>query len=108
MTRLDLEEILRRELHAAAESIEPAADGLGHIRARLSVPRPLAIAWLMVGWTSVGQPALLRVDQVLVAFGDWLREMLRPVTELLHPVAEWLRPVTAAVQPVLSKVRKVF
>jgi hypothetical protein len=108
MTRLDLEEILRRELHAAAESIEPAADGLNQIRARLSAPRPLAFAWLMVGWTSVGQPALLRVDQVLVAFADWLRAMLRPVLEPLHPVAEWLRPVTRAMQPALSKVRAVF
>ena len=90
------------------ESVEPAGDGLNQIRARLSAPRPLAVAWLMVGWASVGQPALLRVDQVLVAFGDWLRTMLHPVAEWLHPVAEWLRPVTAAMQPALSKVRAVF
>jgi hypothetical protein len=105
MTRLDLEEILRRELHAAAESIEPAPGGLGLIRARMSPPRPLAIAWLMVGWTSVGQPALLLLDQVLVAFGDWLRAMARPVLEQLHPLADRLRP---AVQPAWSKVRAAF
>jgi len=105
MTRLDLEEILRRELHVAAESIEPAADGLSLIRARLSSPRPLAIAWLMVGWTSVGQPALLLLDQALVAFGDWLRAMARPVLEPLHPLADRLRP---AVQPAWSKVRAAF
>ena len=91
MTSLNLDEILRRELHAAAESIEPAADGLNRIRERLSVPRPVPVAWLMVGWTSVAQPALLRIDEVLVAFGDWLRAMLRPVSDLLHPVGERLR-----------------
>jgi hypothetical protein len=105
MTRLDLEEILRRELHVAADSIEPAADGLTLIRARLSPPRPLAIAWLMVGWTSVGQPALLRVDQALVAFGDLLRAMARPVLGPLHPVTDRLRP---AVQPAWSKARAAF
>jgi type II secretory pathway pseudopilin PulG len=105
MTSLDLEEILRRELHAAAESIEPAADGLNQIRARLSAPRPLAIAWLMVGWTSVGQPTLLRLDQVLVAFGDWLRAVARPVTEPLQPLADRLAP---AIQPALRKARALF
>jgi hypothetical protein len=105
MTRLDLEEILRRELHVAAESIEPAADGLSLIRARLSPPRPLAIAWLMVGWTSVGQPALLRLDQALVAFGDLLRAIARPVLEPLHPLADRLRP---AIQPAWGKVQAAF
>ena len=83
----------------------PAADGLNRIRGRLSTPRPLAVAWLMVGWTSVGQPALLRMDELLVAFGEWLRAMLRPVSGLLHPVAERLRPV---LQPAWSKVRALF
>src|SRR5580700_8682625 len=101
MTRLDLDEILRRELHAAAESFEPAADGLNRIRERLSPPRPVAVAWLMVGWTSVGQPALLRIDELLVAFGEWLR----PVFEPLHPVTERLRPV---LQPAWSRVRALF
>src|ERR1700733_5890305 len=105
MTRLDLDEILRRELHAAAESFEPAADGLNLIRERLSTPRPLSVACLMVGCTSVGQRALLRIDELLVAFGDWLRAMLRPVSELLHPVAERLRPV---LQPAWTKVRALF
>src|ERR1700728_3129980 len=105
MTRLDLDEILRRELHAAAESFEPAADGLNRIRGRLSTPRPLAVAWLMVGWTTAGQPALLRIDELLVAFGEWLRAMLRPVSELLHPVADRLRPV---LQPAWGKARAVF
>jgi hypothetical protein len=69
------------------------------------VPRPLPVAWLMVGWTSVLQPTLLWMDQVLVAFGDWLRAMMRPLLEPLHPVAERLRPAT---QPALSKLRALF
>ncbi len=40
------EEMLRRALHAAADGIEPAGDGLERIRARLSVPYPLPLAWL--------------------------------------------------------------
>src|SRR5580692_7648361 len=108
MTRLDLDEILRRELHAAAQSIEPAADGLNRIRERLSPPRPVAVAWLMVGWTRVGQPALLRIDELLVAFGEWLRPVLQPtwsrVRALFTPRTEsggrpsryaWLRPALA-------------
>jgi hypothetical protein len=105
MTRLDLEDLLRRELHLAAESIEPAADGLTQIRARLSAPRPLPIAWLMVGWTTFGQPALLRLDQVLVAFGDGLRAAARPLTEPLQPLADRLRP---AIQPAMGKARALF
>jgi hypothetical protein len=105
MTRFDLDEILRRELHTAAESIEPAADGLNRIRERMSAPRPLPVAWLMVRWTSVGQPALLRIDEVLVAFGEWLRAMLRPVLEPLHPAAERLRPM---LQPAWSKARALL
>jgi hypothetical protein len=36
----DHEELLRRALHTAAESVEPAGDGLERIRARLSPPCP--------------------------------------------------------------------
>ena len=98
MTHVDPEEILRRELRAAAESIEPAADGLHQIRARLSAPRPLAVAWVMVGWTTVGQPALVRLDQVLEVVAEWLRPALHPVAERLHPVAQRLHPVLHTVR----------
>jgi hypothetical protein len=93
MTHVDTEEILRRELRAAAELIEPAADGLTQIRARLSAPRPLAVAWVMVGWTTVGQPALGRLDQVFGSVAEWLRPALHPVAERLHPVLGKLRTV---------------
>ena len=108
MTHYSPEDILRRELHAAAESFEPAADGLAQIRARLTTPRPLPIAWLMVSWTTVIQPALLRFDEVFVALGEWLGPVLRPVANALHVAAEWLHPVAVRLHPVLSKVRAVF
>jgi hypothetical protein len=93
MIHIDPEEILRRELRAAAESIEPAGDGLMQIRARLSAPRPLAVAWVMVGWTTVGQPALGRLDQVLGAAAEWLRPALHPAAERLDPVFRKVRAV---------------
>src|SRR5215471_8000418 len=65
MTHAEQEEMLRRALHAVADAIEPAADGLERIRERLSRPRPLAVAWLMAGWTGLAQPVLLRMEPVL-------------------------------------------
>src|SRR5258708_13387446 len=82
MTRYE-EEILRRALHAAADRIEPAPDGLERIRARLSKPRPLAVAWLMVCWTGVAQPALLRMEPAVASLferlGAWLRLVVKPL-----------------------------
>src|SRR6516164_5553996 len=43
----DFEDFLRGALHAAVDSAEPASDGLERIRARLTTPRPLPVAWLM-------------------------------------------------------------
>ena len=77
MTHPDQEEILRRALHAVADAIEPAADGLERIRGRLSKPRPLAVAWLMAGWTGVAQPALLRMEPVVAEVAGRLWERLR-------------------------------
>ena len=62
---LDHEERLRSALRAAADSIEPAADGLGRIRARLTPPRPVIAAW-MVSWT---EPVMLRLRLAV----PWLR-----------------------------------
>jgi hypothetical protein len=72
MTHSEQEEILRRALHAVADTIEPAADGLERIRERLSRPRPLAVAWLMAGWR----------------LGTWLR----PAIEWLLAAIRLLRP----------------
>ncbi len=70
----DYDDILRRALRTAADGIEPSADGLERIRARLTVPRPLPMAWLMVGYTEVALPALARAWSALSS----LRVRLRP------------------------------
>jgi len=51
----DLDEILRRALHAAAGSVQPADDGLDRIQARLTTPRPLLVAWVMAAWAAVAR-----------------------------------------------------
>ena len=96
MTHAEQEEMLRRALHAVADAIEPAADGLERIRARLSRPRPLAVAWLMAGWTGLAQPVLLRMEAVPAELtgrmsgrlGTWLR----PAIEWLLTAIRLLRP----------------
>ena len=63
------EELLRRALRVAADSVEPAGDGLERIRARLTTPRPAVAAWMMSGT----EPAVLRMRPLLAR--------LRQVTE---------------------------
>src|SRR5215469_7843563 len=103
MTHSEQEEILRRALHAVADTIEPAADGLERIRERLSRPRPLAVAWLMAGWTGLAQPFLLQMEPVLAGaagrlsdrMAEWLRLMIKALgalRERLRPGVERLRP----------------
>jgi hypothetical protein len=96
MTHSEQEEILRRALHAVADTIEPAADGLERIRERLSRPRPLAVAWLMAGWTGLAQPLLLRIEPVLTELAGRmsgrLRTWVRPAVEWLLAAIRLLRP----------------
>jgi hypothetical protein len=106
MTHSEQEEILRRALHAVADTIEPAADGLERIRARLSRPRPLAVAWAIAAWTSTVQALQLRLEPAAEGqpgrLGSWLRllarsleavgERLRPAVEALLGAARALRP----------------
>lgn len=82
MTPGDHEEILRRALRAAADSIEPAADGLQRIRAGLRRPHVAALAWLVVGYTSVAQPVLGRLRDALGRLREALGR-LREATVLL-------------------------
>ena len=105
MTHVEPEDILRRALHAAAESVEPAAEGLTQIRARLSAPRPLAIAWLIAVWETVSQFVTLRLEAVLDWLASSLRTAPRTVDGLLYPVTERLRPVTERLQPLAERLR---
>ena len=70
------EELLRRALRVAADSVEPAGDGLERIRARLTTPRPAVAAWMMSGT----EPAVLRLRPLLTSLRPLLTS-LRQVTE---------------------------
>jgi outer membrane biosynthesis protein TonB len=63
------EQALRHALRAAAGRIEPGADGLERIRARLTTPKPLPVAWLAAVWFRARSLALSWLDLCL----DWLR-----------------------------------
>ncbi len=75
------EELLRRALRGAADSVEPAGDGLERIRARLRPPRPALAAWMM----SSAEPAALRLQPVI----NWFRLRMARVPEGSR---RWLAP----------------
>ncbi len=58
----DFEEFLRRALHAAADPVEPSGDGLEQIRARLTAPHPLPVAWLLAACSGVSRRAVGGLD----------------------------------------------
>src|SRR6266568_557621 len=97
----DHEEILRRALRSAADLVEPSADGLERIRARLSPPRPAFLAWVMVGYAEAVKPLLGYLDPLV----EWLRAALGPIIERFKPARPdaahpqrryaWLRPAAA-------------
>ena len=60
----DYEDFLRGALHAAVDSAEPAGDGLERIRARLTTPHPLPVAWLMAACSWVARYARGSLDSV--------------------------------------------
>ena len=97
----DYDEILRRALHAAANSVEPAEDGLERIRARLTTPYPMPLAWVMAGCSQLAryaagapQSALAWLETVL----GGVRERFRAAQPGLPPGRRpaWLRPAVAA------------
>src|SRR5215472_2024320 len=60
----DYEDFLRGALHAAVDSAQPAGDGLERIRARLTTPHPLPVAWLMAVCSWVARRARGSLDSV--------------------------------------------
>ncbi len=109
MTHREQEEILRRALHAAADSIEPAADGLERIRERLSTPRPLYVAWLMGVWAGLAQPVLLRMEPTVADLAGRLTERLgawvRAAAGFLGTVFVGLGPAGDRVLAALRRLR---
>ncbi len=120
----DYEDALRRALSAAAESIEPAGDGLQRIRHRLDSPRsPRSVLSGCADWLELhGTRFLVRLEPVteagrtalrrsgpLLALVSFLRRLLSPrwpgdagghrgaasSPGRLGPAGPWLKPVFA-------------
>jgi hypothetical protein len=120
----DYEDALRRALTAAAESIEPAGDGLQRIRRRLDSPRsPRSVLSRCTEWLELhGTRFLIRLEPVteagrnvlrgsgpLAALVSFLRGLLSPRADRraggrrgaagspgrLGPAGPWLKPVFA-------------
>jgi hypothetical protein len=96
------EAVLRRALHSAADVIEPRPDGLERIRARVSRPRPVPVAWAEALWTDLWlrAPAGLRsvLDRVPRAMVlAWTRFGPRPgrTGSRASRTLGWLRPAAA-------------
>ena len=97
----DYDELLRRALHAAADSVEPSADGLERIRERLGHP-PLLSFSSIAGWYSVAVvrftgwavPAFGTACEIFWALVDRFRPLDTPPGHA-KPGLRWLRPVTA-------------
>lgn len=98
----DYDDILRRALHAAAESVEPSGDGLERIRERLGRP-PLLSFSSISGWGSVAAvrltgwavPAFGTACEIFWALVDRFKPTDTPPGHAARPGLRWLRPVTA-------------
>jgi hypothetical protein len=101
MSTVNERDVLRRALHLA-DGIDPRADGLQRIQARLSPPRPVTVAWAEAAWTDVRMrgPAELR------RFLEWLLSVARLAWDRFGPQSMssggrtsrtfgWLRPAAA-------------
>lgn len=69
----DHEAHLRAALHAAVDSLEPHADGLQRIRARLRPPRPVALAWAQAASAGLVMRTPAWLYDVVYQVADWFR-----------------------------------
>jgi hypothetical protein len=105
----DHAELLRRMLHAEADTIEPAEDGLRRIRARLTEPHSAPVAWITTGWSELAG----RARGGLQTLAEWMqrvpgtaRERFRAARSgLQHPV--W-RPVAGLALAAFIAIAAVF
>jgi hypothetical protein len=127
----DYEDLLRRALRAAAESVEPAADGLDRIRGRVSARRVSPFMLLAEFLDDCFRPIMLSLESGGQALGRVFRQRTRaaerpraahrsqlPLTGLrarlapaftrLAPAASWLKPVLAVGGAVGIVVAGVF
>jgi hypothetical protein len=80
----DYDDVLRRALHVAAESIEPSADGLERIRARLGTPPALSFA-----------SALAWYSEMATRLVAWAAPIIRAALEAFWSIIDRFRPAAA-------------
>ncbi len=98
----DYEDVLRRVLRTAAESVEPAADGLELIRRRVDARRPSP--FMLTEFLVWFQPILLRLETSAAAMLAWVAALSGrlQLPARVGPAAARLRPLVAWVRPVLT------
>ncbi len=102
----ELEDVLRRALRMAADSVEPGADGLDRIRSRISAQRQMPSGWNMVelaGRAGRSSSVLRNLLPVSIA----ARAAVYAVVQRFRPESDgsiwhrWLRPAAALATGVL-------
>ena len=96
----DLEDVLRRALRTAADSVEPGADGLDRIRSRVSARRPAPSGLNMAELAGRAIPSS-SVLRNLLRVSTAPRAPLYAVVQRFQPRSDgigwnrWLRPAAA-------------
>ena len=98
----DLEDVLRRALRTATQSVEPGADGLDRIRSRISARRPAPSGWNMAELAGRAGPSS-SVLRNLLRVSTAPRVPVSAVVQRFRPRSDgigwnrWLRPAAAVV-----------
>jgi hypothetical protein len=96
----DLEDVLRRALRTATQSVEPGTDGLDRIRSRISARRPAPSGWNMAELAGRAGPSS-SVLRNLLRVSTAPRVPLSAVVQRFRPRSDgigwnrWLRPAAA-------------
>lgn len=99
----EFEDAVRRALHAAAESVEPAQDGLSRIRQRLAAPWLVRqVSLLATDCADLArlitirlEPAFTTAGSCLAAISSALHRIRRRLMPRRRPAMAWLRPAVA-------------
>ena len=96
----DHEDVLRRALHSAVDSMEVSGDGLERIQARLTTPRPAPLAWVMAAPSAVARRALIGLSAVWA----WLQPLVAWMVAERAKVARRARTGLSAASALLALV----
>jgi len=112
--RRDLEDVLRRALHAAVDTIEPAEDGLTRIMHRLTTPAVVRRATLLVtDCVDLARLITIRFEPAFTVAtrlrwrhyaGYRRRDPQRAAWARSRPAVPWLRPALAVASAVMVVV----